>query len=66
MLPKRLFRTQSDIFGGNSGGPVLNRQGILLGIIARSDRHMNASVIPARYINQLLLEENVRHSGLRR
>ena len=57
---------QSDVFGGNSGGPVLNRQGILLGIIARSDRHMNASAIPARYINQLLSESNVKHSGSRR
>ena len=57
---------QSDVFGGNSGGPVLNRQGILLGIIARSDRHMNASAIPARYIYQLLSESNVKHSGSRR
>ena len=57
---------QSDVFGGNSGGPVLNKQGILLGIIARSDRHMNASAIPARYIYQLLSESNVRYSGSRR
>ena len=57
---------QANIFGGNSGGPVLNRQGILLGIIARSDRHMNALAIPARYIYQLLSESNVEHSGSRR
>ena len=57
---------QSDVFGGNSGGPVLNKQGILLGIIARSDRHMNASAIPARYIYQLLSESNAKHSGSRR
>ena len=62
----KVLHIQSDIFGGNSGGPVLNRQGILLGIIARSDRHMNASAIPARYINQLLSESNVKHSGSRR
>ena len=39
---------QSDVFGGNSGGPVLNKQGVLLGIIARSDRHMNALAIPVK------------------
>ena len=61
-----LLHLQSDVFGGNSGGPVLNTQGILLGIIARSDRHMNASAIPARYIYQLLTESNVKHSGSRR
>ena len=57
---------QSDVFGGNSGGPVLNKEGSLLGIITRSDRHMNASAIPARYIYQLLSESNVKHSGSRR
>ena len=62
----KVLHIQSDVFGGNSGGPVLNSQGILLGIIARSDRHMNASAIPARYINQLLSESNVKHSGSRR
>ena len=53
---------QSDVFGGNSGGPVLNKQGILLGIIARSDRHMNALAIPARDINRLLSESWLEHS----
>ena len=53
---------QSDVFGGNSGGPVLNKQGILLGIIARSDRHMNALAIPARDINRLLSESRLEHS----
>ena len=53
---------QSDVFGGNSGGPVLNKQGILLGIIARSDRHMNALAIPVRDINRLLTESQLKHS----
>ena len=53
---------QSDVFGGNSGGPVLNKQGILLGIIVRSDRHMNALAIPARDINRLLSESRLEHS----
>ena len=53
---------QSDVFGGNSGGPVLNKQGILIGIVARSDRHMNALAIPVRYISQLLSKSQVEHS----
>ena len=53
---------QSDVFGGNSGGPVLNKQGVLLGIVARSDRHMNALAIPVRDINQLLSESRLEHS----
>ena len=57
---------QSDVFGGNSGGPVLNRQGVLLGIVARSDRHMNASAIPVRDINRLLSESRLKHSRSRR
>ena len=47
---------QSDVFGGNSGGPVLNKQGILIGIVARSDKLMHAHAIPAIYINRLLSE----------
>ena len=53
---------QSDVFGGNSGGPVLNKQGILIGIVARSDRHMNALAIPVRDINRLLSESGLEHS----
>ncbi|MDE0086422.1 MAG: trypsin-like peptidase domain-containing protein [Candidatus Poribacteria bacterium] len=57
---------QSDVFGGNSGGPVLNKQGILLGIVARSDQLMNAAAIPARHISKLLSESKVKHSRIRR
>ena len=53
---------QSDVFGGNSGGPVLNKQGLLLGIVARSDRHMNALAIPMRDINRLLSKSGLEHS----
>ena len=57
---------QSDVFGGNSGGPVLNKQGILIGIVARSDQLMNAAAIPMRHIHQLLSDSKVKHSRLRR
>lgn len=53
---------QSDVFGGNSGGPVLNKQGVLIGIVARSDRHMNALAIPVKDINRLLSESQLKHS----
>ena len=57
---------QSDVFGGNSGGPVLNKQGVLLGIVARSDRHMNALAIPVRDISRLLSKSQLKHSRSRR
>ncbi|RKU25799.1 hypothetical protein C6499_14295 [Candidatus Poribacteria bacterium] len=57
---------QSDVFGGNSGGPVLNKQGVLLGIVARSDRHMNALAIPVRDISRLLSESQLKHSRFHR
>lgn len=53
---------QSDVFSGNSGKPVLHKQGILIGIVARSDRHMNAVAIPVRHLNQLLSESQLKHS----
>ena len=56
---------QSDVFGGNSGGPVLNKQGILIGIVARSDRHMNALAIPVRYISELLSKSQLESSRSR-
>lgn len=40
-------------YGGNSGGPVLNNQGILIGIISSSDRLMNTYAIPSEYIKDL-------------
>ncbi len=57
---------QSDVFGGNSGGPVLNKQGILLGIVTRSDQLMNAGAIPVKYISKLLSESKVKHSRMRK
>lgn len=57
---------QSDVFGGNSGGPVLNKQGILLGIVARSDQLMNAAAIPTRNISKLISESKVKHTRVRK
>ena len=44
----------ADTFGGNSGGPVLNDQGTLIGIHSSSDRLMNAYAIPAKSVKALL------------
>ena len=64
--PGDFLHIQSDVFGGNSGGPVLNKQGVLIGIVARSDRHMNALAIPVRDISRLLSKSQLKHSRSRR
>ncbi len=64
-IPKRqrdYLHIQSDVFGGNSGGPVLNKKGILIGIVVRSDKHMNALAIPVKHINLMLSDSKVKHS----
>ena len=43
----------ADTFGGNSGGPVLNNQGLLIGIHSSSDKLMNAYAIPAEFVKAL-------------
>ncbi len=52
---------KADIFGGHSGGPVLNSSGKLIGIVSRSDRLKNAFAVPTKYITELLSRLKLRH-----
>lgn len=50
----KLLHISADIYRGNSGGPVLDNNGRMIGIIALSDEHMNAYAIPLEYIDELM------------
>ena len=49
---------------GSSGGPVLNAQGMLIGIITRGDGEGNILAMPARYVNNLLDTVAPKHTFL--
>lgn len=44
----------ANVFGGHSGGPVLNASGVLIGIIQSSDDTVNARAVRAEHIQTLL------------
>ena len=49
-----LLHINAGTYGGNSGGPVLNDRGILIGILKSSDRLMHTQAVPTEYIDSLL------------
>ena len=53
---------ESDIHGGNSGGPVLNGQGMLVGIITETDNETLGFAAPARNVKALLDTLRPRHT----
>ena len=53
-INQELLHINAGTYGGNSGGPVLNEQGMLIGIIKSSDRLMNTYAVPLEYISDLL------------
>lgn len=53
----------ADIFGGNSGGPVLNGQGQLIGIITLTNKKRTKTwAVPARHIKDLLDTVGPKHT----
>ena len=53
----------ADIFGGNSGGPVLNGQGQLIGIITLTNKKRTKTwAVPARHVKDLLDTIGPKHT----
>ena len=51
---KEVLSINADTYQGNSGGPVLNERGMLIGIVSRSNLRTNTLAIPIKYLNDLL------------
>ena len=51
---KEVLYINADTYKGNSGGPVLNSRGMLIGIVSKSNLLMYTVAIPTQYINELL------------
>lgn len=49
-----MIKIHAGIYKGNSGGPVLDDQGMLIGIATLSNEQHTAWAVPAKYINNLL------------
>lgn len=49
-----MLRISADIYPGNSGGPVVNSQGMLIGLATRSDQRTDTRAIPTNDIRDLL------------
>ena len=55
------LRISAGIYKGNSGGPVLNDQGELIGIATLSNERHTTWAVPAKYIKDLLNTLKPRH-----
>ena len=53
---------EGDVEGGNSGGPVLNTQGLLIGILSIGTDETGAGAVPARDVKALLDNVRPRHT----
>ena len=53
---------EGDVEGGNSGGPVLNAQGLLIGILSIGTDTTGAGAVPARDVKALLDTVRPRHT----
>ncbi len=59
---KEMLHMNADTYPGNSGGPVLNGRGKLIGIISRSNLGTSTVVVPLKYVDELLKELKPRHT----
>ena len=51
---KEILFMNADTYQGNSGGPVLNASGMLIGIISRSNLRTRTVAVPVKYVDDLL------------
>lgn len=58
---KEMLSISADTYKGNSGGPVLNERGMLIGIVSRSNLRTNTVAIPCDYVDDLLKTIGHRH-----
>ncbi|RKU25445.1 hypothetical protein C6495_18880 [Candidatus Poribacteria bacterium] len=56
------LQMEGDAEGGNSGGPVLNAQGLLIGILSSGTDETLAGAVPARDVKALLDTVRPRHT----
>lgn len=59
---KEMLHMNADTYPGNSGGPVLNQRGKLIGIISRSNLGTSTVAVPLKYVDELLKELKPRHA----
>lgn len=60
-VEKEMLFINADIYKGNSGGPVVNDQGMLIGIATRSNERTVTWAIPSNKIGDLLNTLKPRH-----
>lgn len=60
-LDQGTLRINAGTYGGNSGGPVLNDQGLLIGIVTLSNRRTETWAVPSKYVSDLLTTLEPRH-----
>ncbi|MCG9129298.1 trypsin-like peptidase domain-containing protein [Candidatus Poribacteria bacterium] len=60
-IDKGMIKFTAGIYKGNSGGPVLDDQGRLIGIATLSNERHTAWAVPANYIRDLLNTLQPRH-----
>ena len=60
-LDQGMLRVNAGTYGGNSGGPVLNARGLLIGIVTLSNRRTETWAVPTKYVSDLLATLEPRH-----